>query len=549
MAAPNARGCVIAAVMIAALTAVVALGLARRSDPAHARWSSSAWGAIDPDADYRRRLLSLAFEGVDTYSIGRDEFAGGGVGARAIGPLRLFEWAAYSVRSRVDGAREPTESEFLDAEQRVARVLSVGAALAALVAAALVFATARFDGSAAGFRRACGALLAAAITALSPLAVAREQLESLGADALQVLLALLQFGALGFGVRGRERVDIGLGAFAGGAFGGIALALGAQAWPTVAAGLAVWLGLAVRALRAGDRERLWGAFLVALGAKLAFAMCVGALDPTDLLPASRSLAGVELPRDPLRWVLFAASASCIAVQALRRPRTPLQRALLGALSLAAPLALIDERFLAVNHAALAVGLGLELSTSASIVRGLSICGAVLIAFAAWPGESSERLASALEERQDLRTALMRLRSRDPAPGAFNHPASEVDWRVASAPALAGPIAFRARRPVFAVEFERRASVAAAQLEAWLVLEDMAEFNRLAERRRARYVLVYRAMAHQFQARGATRESAAIERWLDPRSAMAGWELVHSAAGPLATRDARELATVALWRRE
>lgn len=549
MAASNARGRVIAAVLLAALAAVLVLGLARRRDPAHARWSANPWGALDPDADYRRRLLTLALDDIDTYSVEQDEFVGGGVGARAVGALRVMEWIAQTRSSHADDGRGHSEAEFLDAEQRVVRALELGCVLAALAAAALVLAAARSGASRLEWRHAGAALLAAAVVALSPLSVAREQAQSLRADSAQVLLALLQFGALGLAARGRERIDIGLGAFVGGAFGGAALALGAQAWPTLFAVLVAWLALAVRALRAGDRERLWGAFLVALGAKLAFALCLGALEPRDLLPLSTPFERLELSSDPLRWVLLASSSVCAWRLAVRTPRAPLPIALLVALLVAAPAAVFDERFLAVNHAALALGLGLELSRALSQTRSVAACGALVLALAVWPGDSAEPLERALGERQELHAALERLRSLDPAPGAFNHPAAAADWRVASAAALAGPIAHRARRPVFAVEFDGRASDAAGELEAWLALEDLAEFNRQAALRKARYVLVTRSMLSARAALGAQREAKALERWLDPRASLDGWSLVHSAAPVRAQPDAPERSALALWRRE
>ncbi len=548
MATERARGRLTAAVFVVALLVTVALGLARRSDPARARWSETTWGALDPDADYRRRLLTLALAQIDSHSVELDEFVGGGVGARAVGPFRALEWSAHSVQRAASAPRAHDESELDEAEARFASALEVCSIVASLAAAALVVAASRGTAAPVDLRCAGAALLAAGVVALSPLAVAREQREALTLDACQTMLALLQYAALGFGVRGRERIDAGLGALSGGALGGVALALGAQAWPTLAACALVWIGLAARRPRDGDRRRAWGVLLVALSAVCAFVACRGALDAGDLAPSWTALSLAECTRDPLRWALLAASLLCAWSLGTQRPRTASMTALVASLLVAAPCAFLDERFLAVNHAALALGSGLALLRGSAASRNALVSCVALLALALWPADSSARLTPALEERRGLHETLAELRQRDAAPGAFNHPGAAVDWRVASAPRLAGPIAHRARRPVLAVEFDGRASAAAPALDDALALADLAEFQRFAELNGVRYVLVCRAMVLDRMERGAQRDAQMLARWLDVETERDGWSLVHHVGRWRARDDASELAHVALWQR-
>lgn len=534
--------------LAAALIAAIGVGLVRRASPAHADFERRPYAALDPDADYRSRLLTLALAGSTLPD--RDAFVDPaedrprGAGARA-----AASWIAALLRSDPSGPPETGGVDPRRAEAWLARALTITSALAAVVGAAL--AASWVPPSVA--RRMTAAVLAAAVVSLSPLAIAREHSSSLSLHSAHTLLAVLQYAALAFAVRGRERVDVTVGALAAGACGAVAFVLGGEAWPTTAACATVWTALALRARLRSEVGR--APFIAAIAFLLVFVACRGELVAWELTPPFDGVRRGWSAMPTSRTALTALAALCVALLLFHKRREPLHAALLIGLLLSAALASLDASFSAGGHAAWAVGAGIvgarpwnELPSRVQRVAWLGLFAAALAA-SVWTGAAPDDVAQARAERDSVHGALAQLREREPAPGSFNHPRAVVEWRVASSPALAGPIAHRARRPTLAIEFEGRFSPSAAVLPELFALEDPVAFTARAQSLSVRYVLVSASIWSDPACASAARAGTLLARLLDPGEDLPGWSLVFESGRWRAPGVDAELALAALWRRD
>jgi hypothetical protein len=558
MPAPTGVRRTLAALLFAlALVLVLALGAARRASPAHLELDSRPYAALDPEGDWRRRQVTLALV------LGRAPSSDAFVEPHSRGlawPPLLHTGAAIAIAWSLERNGPPetggvTPNAIDAALARFALVVSVLAATLAAALAGALAPAAKLTPTARARARRRAALTAAAVLTLSPLAVAAEHSSAFQAHGLVTLLTLAQLAACAFSFRARERVDTIVGALAAGVFAGASFAAGWESWP-VSVACAVAFGLlAVRAPQGARRDAVLSPILYALAALCIASVAIEHVEARELLPAfdgrARGLLAQSLPR--LAFVALAAFGGFGVLIDTRRD--PFRATLLAGGAVALALALIDARFFAPAHAVLAVALGLgagrdDASVRSNVQRIAFGCAPATLLFAlVWRGADDARLERSVLERDAVRAALEELRTTSPAPGPFNHPDGAQLWRVASAPALAGAIAHRARRPTLAAELEHRTSAGARELASWFALEDEARFSESLDQSGARYVVVCAAMLHDPALSGALGARSMLRRLLDPRAAIAGWTCVHSQGGGAADGPVPASTTCAIWRRD
>lgn len=314
---------------------------------------------------------------------------------------------------------------------------------------------------ASGPRRAWGAIAAAALIALTPTAIAGEALGSLRA---QPWIEIASFGALAgiaFALRAREQVDTTLGSMFAGVGSALALLAGFEAWPLPVAILGVLIALALRRPRAQARDA-WRAvtlFTAVTAAIVAIAEPGGSF----AFAAPDFSGGLQLPQ-----LAFAGAGLPFAWIALfPRRRDPLHALLLALSFLAFACALFDARFHALVHVSLAASVALlvgeEASTSA---RGWNKHARQALALVVVLGAASAWLRGTPLEpatKHEFVDGLRWLRANSSSPGPFNNADAHQEWRVWSAPALAGSIAYHARRPVLAASIGGRSAPREPQL--------------------------------------------------------------------------------------
>jgi len=179
-----------------------------------------------------------------------------------------------------------------------------------------------------------------------------------------------------------------------------------------------------------------------------------------------------------------------------RRRDPLHAVVLAAGFLSFACSLFDARFLATWHVLFAATLAIVVGAPPfeTRVRDLRLAAAafalVLLAPGARAHFESARLRAEVEANHvECARALEWLRDNAPSPGPFNHSEAPQDWCVLSAPALAGSIAYHARKPVFASSIDGSASANIGRAVSSSFLDDTLAAAREAEAFGAVFVVV------------------------------------------------------------
>jgi len=399
------------------------------------------------------------------------------------------------------------------------------------------------------------ALVAAGLAALSPLAVATEHFHSLQLHAPQVLLTLGLFASCALAFRAAEPIDVVVGALAAGLFGGLGLAVGLEAWPPIVVAGVVFAILAVRHRPDPRREALLAPIVFVAVLVAVVSATEGNVAWRDLAPAfdgrARGLLAEPRAREGFALALWGPAALAIAEDR----RDPLRVTVFATTALAFVLALVDPRFEPVSSA------GLILLCAWTAARPWALLDSpwkraswlgvptLLIAALAWPAGSEELTARARAERTALESALEWLRERTASPGPFNHPEGAQDWRVLSAPRMAGSIAQLARRPTLAIEHAHRGSASAAEVAEWFADDDPSALAAQAQLHGARYLVVAAPMLRDpALPESARRADGLLERFLDPGARLPGWSLEFVSA-PEGDVGASERALACVWRLE
>jgi hypothetical protein len=515
--------------MAACVVLLLALAIARRTQPQGPTLQRDPYAAFDTDGEWRRRAVELT--ALHRQALGPDRF----VEAEAQRPA----WPGLVVTSAALAftwtATPSPEWNGADDAGRVEAIVRRWMLVCALASAACGAWIAARLASGAGVARLRAALVTGGFLALSPWALEREHVERFDPHALLVLLCCAQLGACAFALYARERIDVLAGALVAGAAAGAGLVAGVETWP-VAAACGGALGLhALREVESRSREALLSPVCFVLVLLAVAGVGAGPLDARELAPAFDGRARGWLAASP-SWIAGVAIAAAAALRlAFERRVDPFQAALLTAGSASFLLALVDARFSAPAHAALALAAGsaaareyAHLPSHASRVAWITLWIALaLVLFDLRPAAGSQT-----REVDDLRAGLTWLRENSVAPGPFNHPAAEQDWRVASAPRLAGPIVRRARRPTVAAEREHAASEAAHALELAFGAESDAEFTRRLDSNGARWIVASSAMQRDEKLCASAASSARVARLLDPQASLAGWRAARAFGDPI-----------------
>jgi len=515
--------------MAACVMLLLALALARRTQAHAPLLQLDPYAAFDTDGEWRRRAVALT--ALHRQPLGPDRFVE--VDAqRPSWPGLVVTSAALAVTWSADEAPGAIDA---DATGRVDVVVRRWMLVCALASAACGAWIAARLSSASGAARLRAALVGGGWLALSPWALSREHVERFDPHALLVLVCCVQLAACAFAVHARERLDRFAGALVAGLAAGTGLVAGVETWPVCAAcGMALGVH-ALRQLELPSRDALLAPFLFVLVLLGVAGVGAGPLDARELAPAFDGRTRGWLAAAP-GWVVGASLAAAAALRlAFERRADPFQAALAAAGAVSFLLALVDARFSAPAHAALALAAGSAAAQEFALMRSH-------VARAAWISlwlaltlalfDVRPRAGSEASEVEDLHAGLVWLRENSAAPGSFNHPAAEQDWRVASAPRLAGPIVQHAHRPTLAAEREHAASAAARRLEQAFGADTDADFTQRLDSAGARWIVACAALARDENlcAQSAARERVA--RLLDPLADVAGWRARRAFGEPI-----------------
>jgi hypothetical protein len=309
-----------------------------------------------------------------------------------------------------------------------------------------------------GPRRLWAGLAAAALYALLPTAVAREAVDGLYAQPWIALLVCGELAAIAFALRAGQQIDLTLGALLAGFCSGASLLAGPEAWPVSVATVGVLLGRMWVVPRESKRDAWRAASLFALvtiavtlvaepGATLALFRpeFASAQQARGLLQRDAGTLVIGLVAFPATWfALFA------------RRRDPFHAVVLAAGFLAFACSLFDARFLATWHVLFAATLAIVVAwppfeTRKSVRRAASVALALalLVPSALDHAEAARLRAEVAANREEFALGLEWLRTNAPSPGPFNSSEAPQDWCVLTSPALAGSVAYYARKPLFA----------------------------------------------------------------------------------------------------
>lgn len=521
--------------MAACVALLLALAVARRAQPAETGLQRDPYASFDTDGEWRRRSVELT--ALHRQALGPDRFVELDAQRPAWPGLVVTSAALALAWTTPAPASDADDTERLEASVRRWMIVCAlaSAACGAWIAARLAHGV--------GVARLRAALVAGGWLALSPWALEREHVERFDPHALLVFLCCAQLGACAFALHARQRIDVLAGALVAGAAAGAGLVAGVETWP-VAAACGAALGLhALRQVASRSREALLAPLCFVLVLLAVAGVGAGPLDARDLAPAFDGRARGWLAASA-SWTAGVAIAAAAALRlAFERRADPFQAALVAAGAASFLLALVDARFSAPAHAALALAAGsaaareyAHIPSRASRLAWIALWGVLaLVLFDVRP-----RAGAPPREVDDLRAALAWLRENSVAPGPFNHPAAEQNWRVASAPRLSGVIARRARRPTLAAEREHAASDAARALELVFGAESDAEFTRRLDASGARWIVASAALQRDENLCASAPARERVARLLDPRASLAGWRVRRAFGDP---------PSCVLWERE
>lgn len=530
MAAPGvALRAVRRAWVAACVVLLLALCIARRTQPHAPQLQRDPYAAFDTDGEWRRRTVALT--ALHRQALGPDRFVEADA-RRPSWPGLVVTSAALAVAWT---SAAPGDWDEVDDSGPVDVVLRRWMLVCGVAAAGCGAWIASRLANGAGDSRLRAALVAGGWLALSPWALEREHVERFDPHALLVFLCCAQLGACAFALYARERIDLLAGAVAAGVAAGTALVAGAETWPVSAAcGLALGLH-ALRQIESRPRDALLAPLLFALVLLGVAGVGAGPLDARELAPAFDGRARGWLAASPV-WLACVSIAAAAALRlAFERRADPFQAALVTAGSASFLLALVDARFSAPAHAALALAAGSAAAREygqmpSRVARGAWITLWLVLTLALL--DLRPQSNSLAREVDELRAGMTWLRENSVAPGSTNHPAAEQDWRVASAPRLAGPIVRRARRPTVAAEREHVSSAAGRALEQAFGAESDADFTRRLDASGARWIVVCAAMGRDDNLCASAPARERLARLLDAQASLAGWRVRRALGEPI-----------------
>jgi hypothetical protein len=326
------------------------------------------------------------------------------------------------------------------------------------------------------------------------------------------------------------------------------LLAGVEAWPLSLGALGVLFALMARVPRPQKRDAWRAACLFLLVTCAVVVLAEPGRSLERVLP--RFADGVTVERIyanagfALCWVLL-----------YERRRDPFHAVLLAAGFLAFACALFDARFQVTLQVVLAASISALVAdpigaSGASAQRvSRAVLALVLAATAVLPWLVAQPVEIALQ--REFAGGLRWLRTGSSSPGPFNSPDAGQDWRVWTAPRLAGSVAYHARRPLVA------SSVGSASFGPALDAGDEGFLARLDEEI-ALFVVATPRMLEDASL-GEDRPLSALrtlERFaLDGGEPPPGWRRVHATStrvgpdGRAALDGERGGPLVSIWRRE